>query len=88
MERLQRPDGVNISKGQVRAECVERNHVAAENTGEHRRMLGMKFYITRTYLVGHFPLQSCPSSSLSGHRKYGISGLDMIALLNNFLLLY
>ena len=46
MERLQRPKGVNISKGQVRAECMEQSHVAAENTGEHWRMLGMKFYIT------------------------------------------
>ena len=46
MERLQRPEGVNISKGQVRVECMERSHVAAENTREHRRMLGMKFYIT------------------------------------------
>ena len=41
MEKLQRPEGVNILKGQVRAELVERGHVAAENTGEHRRMLRM-----------------------------------------------
>ena len=46
VERLWRPEGVNISKGQVRAECMEWSHVAAENTGEHRRMLGMKFYVT------------------------------------------
>ena len=50
MERLQRPEGVNISKGQVRAECVERSHVAAENTGEHQRMLRMKFYITGNWI--------------------------------------
>ena len=47
-EGLQRPEGVNISKGQVRVECVERSHVAAENTREHRRMLRMKFYVTDT----------------------------------------
>ena len=35
-------------KGQVRAEWVEWGHVAAENTGEHRRMLGMEFYVTAT----------------------------------------
>ena len=46
MERLQRPEGVNILKGQVRAECMEQSHVAAENTGEHWRMLRMKFYVT------------------------------------------
>ena len=45
-ERLRRPEGVNISKGWVRAECMERSHMAAKNTGEQRRMLGMKFYIT------------------------------------------
>ena len=39
-------EGVNISKQWVRAECMERSHMAAENTGEHRRMLGMKFYVT------------------------------------------
>ena len=44
--KLQRPEGVNISKGQVRVECVEQSHVAAENTGEHQRMLRMKVYIT------------------------------------------
>ena len=46
MERLQRPEGVNILKGQVRVECVEQSHMAAENTREHRRMLRMKFYVT------------------------------------------
>ena len=46
-EGLQRPEGVNISKEWVRAEGVERSHVAAENIGEQRRMLGMKFYVTR-----------------------------------------
>ena len=46
MEKLQRPEGVNILKGRVRAEWVEWGHVAVENTGEHQRMLGMKFYIT------------------------------------------
>ena len=45
-ERLQRPEGVNISKGRVRAECMERSHMAAENIGEHWRMLRMKFYVT------------------------------------------
>ena len=45
-ERLRRLEGVNISIGQVRVECVEQSHVAAENTGEHWRMLGMKFYVT------------------------------------------
>ena len=46
MERLWRPEGVNISKGRVRAECMEESHMAAENTGEHQRMLRMKFYVT------------------------------------------
>ena len=50
-ERLWRLEGVNISKGQVRVECMEWSHVAAENTGEHRRMLRMKFYITQTSLT-------------------------------------
>ena len=36
-ERLRRPEGVNISKGQVRVECMEQSHMAVENTGEHRR---------------------------------------------------
>ena len=42
MERLWRPEGVNILKGQVGAEWVEQGHMAAENTGEHRRMIGKK----------------------------------------------
>ena len=46
VERLWRPEGVNILKGRVRAEWVEWGHMAAENTGEHQRMLGMKFYVT------------------------------------------
>ena len=46
MEGLQRLEGVNISKGQVRAEGVERSHVAVENIGEQQRMLGMNSYIT------------------------------------------
>ena len=46
MERLQRLEGVNILKGRVRAEGVERSHVAVENIGEQWRMLGIKFYIT------------------------------------------
>ena len=46
MERLQKPEGVNILKGQVGAEWVEWGHMAAENTREHRRMLRKKFYIT------------------------------------------
>ena len=41
-----RVEGVNILKGRVRVECVERSHVAAENIGEHHRMLRMKFYVT------------------------------------------
>ena len=45
-EGLPRPEGVNISKGQVMAEGMERSHVAAENIGEQRRMLRMKFYVT------------------------------------------
>ena len=45
-ERLWRLEDVNILKGQVRVEWVERGHMAAENTGEYRRMLGMKFYVT------------------------------------------
>ena len=51
MERLWRLEGVNISKGQARAECVEQSHVAAENTREHQRMLGMKFYVTSVWTV-------------------------------------
>ena len=47
-EGLQRPEGVNIPKGRVRAEGVERSHVAAENIGEQQRMLGMKFYVTNS----------------------------------------
>ena len=46
MEGLRRLEGVNISKGRVRVEGVEQSHVAAENIGEQRRMLRMKFYIT------------------------------------------
>ena len=44
--RATRPGGVNISKGQVRVEGVERSHMAAENIGEQWRMLRMKFYVT------------------------------------------
>ena len=46
MERLWKPEGVNILKGQVGAEWVEGGHVAVENTGEHWRMIRKKFYIT------------------------------------------
>ena len=53
-ERLWRLEGVNILKGRVRAECMERSHVAMENTGEHRRMLRMKFYITIDCLECHW----------------------------------
>ena len=49
-EGLQRPEGVNISKGQVRTEGVEQSHMAAENIGEQQRMLGMKFYITELFV--------------------------------------
>ena len=45
-EKLWRLEGVNILKGQVKVEWVEWGHVAAENTREHQRMLGMKFYVT------------------------------------------
>ena len=46
VEGLWRLEGVNIPKGQVRAEGVERSHMAAENIREQWRMLRMKFYIT------------------------------------------
>ena len=46
MEGLQRLEGVNISKGQVRVEGMEQSHMAAENIREQWRMLGMNFYIT------------------------------------------
>ena len=46
VEGLQRLEGVNISKGRVRVEGMERSHVAAENIGEQRRMLRMNFYTT------------------------------------------
>ena len=42
---------VNILKGRVRAEDVERSHVAAENIREQRRMLRMKFYVTPIWLM-------------------------------------
>ena len=42
-EGLWKPEGVNILKGQV---GVEWGHVAAENIGEHQRILGKKFYVT------------------------------------------
>ena len=44
-ERLWKPEGVNILKGQVGAEWVEWGHMAAENIKECWRMLGKKFYI-------------------------------------------
>ena len=65
MERLWRLEGVNILKGRVRAECMERSHVAAENTGEHWRMLGMKFYVTGWHNVHHRAITE-PSWNLSG----------------------
>ena len=46
-ERLQRLEGVNILRRQVGAEWVEWGHVAVENTGEHQRMIGKKFYVTK-----------------------------------------
>ena len=52
-EGLQRPEGVNISKGQVRAEGMEQSHVAAENIREHQRMLRMKFYVTANITLQH-----------------------------------
>ena len=45
MERLWKPEGDNILKGQVVAEWVEWGHMAAENTGEPQRMIGKKFYV-------------------------------------------
>ena len=45
-ERLQKQEGINIMKGQVGVEWVEWGHVAAENIGEHRKMLRKKFYVT------------------------------------------
>ena len=49
VEGLWRPEGVNILKGRVRVEGMERSHMAAENIGEQWRMLRMKFYITMFY---------------------------------------
>ena len=46
MEGLWRLGGVNVLKGQVRAEGMEQSHMAAENIREQQRMLGMKFYVT------------------------------------------
>ena len=46
MERLWKPEGINILKGQVGVEWVEWGHMAVENIREHRRMLRKKFYIT------------------------------------------
>ena len=74
VERLQRLEGVNISKGWVRVECMERSHVAAENTREHRRMLRMKFYVTDNLNVGpqpheikisYHPASKCPEQRFS-----------------------
>ena len=52
-ERLWKPEGVNILKEQVGAEWVEEGHMAAENTREHWRMIGKKFFYLFPYL---FPL--------------------------------
>ena len=49
VEGLWRPEGVNILKGRVRAKGMEWSHMAVENIGEQRRMLGMKFYVTTTF---------------------------------------
>ena len=75
VEGLQRPEGVNISKGWVRVEGMEQSHMAAENIREQWRMLGMKFYVTETregfYLLGQFNLFiwfSCPC--LNNARTY------------------
>ena len=77
MERLWRPEGVNILKGQVRVEWVEWGHMAVENTGEHWRILGRKFYITKykyrniKYFIQYIPFlqeysNSCGIQSHSG----------------------
>ena len=55
MEGLWRLGGVNVLKGQVRAEGMEQSHMAAENIGEQRRMLRMKFYVTHTSLMTRSP---------------------------------
>ena len=68
-------EGVNISKGQVRVECVEQIHVAVENIGEYRRMLGMKFYVTAsekadyknpTQTLPELPQPSCDNPLCNG----------------------
>ena len=64
-----RLEGVNILKGQVRAECMERSHVAAENTGEHWRMLGMKFYVTGWHNVHHRAITEPSRNLLGSHGK-------------------
>ena len=51
MEGLWRPGGVNILKGRVRAEGMERSHMAVENIGEQQRMLRMKFYVTMQMVI-------------------------------------
>ena len=51
-EGLRRLEGVNISKGRVRAEGMEWSHVAVENIAEQWRMLRMNFYVTLS-LVDH-----------------------------------
>ena len=70
-ERLQRPEGVNISKGRVRAECMERSHMAVENTREHWRMLGMKFYVTPVFWGGQLT-NPVKNTTLQGD-KMGVS---------------
>ena len=62
MEGLQRPGGVNISKGRVRVEGIERSHMAAENIGEQQRMLGMKFYITHPHSTAPSPSLTSPAA--------------------------
>ena len=49
VERLWKSEDVNILKGRVGVEWVEWGHVAAESTGEHRRMIGKKFHITHPH---------------------------------------
>ena len=71
-EGLRRPEGVNISKGRVRAEGMERSHVAAENIREQQRMLGMKFYITLRQHYSPMWTGSNPFSTASheGHIRH------------------
>ena len=78
MERLQRLEGVNISKGQVRGECMEQSHVAVENIRECQRMLRMKFYVTLLKLLCSLLGQFDKMVGLGWtHRLHGMSLLTV-----------